>query len=195
MRRVVRFINPILMIKDLFLFLIIFIPIKGHCQNALHVDSTSFNNILGLDREQVYKAIDGKAWGGIIIGYVEPSDIPIMTWSFSVLKVNQEKIFTLVEILNDNDPEKENRFITRDQILISSSNPDHIVDIGCKVNGEGLYPNGRYMGLYLYQGKKTYSDIIKAWELDFENGKITEITTEGMECDPSFYSVPLDKDI
>jgi len=109
--------------------------------------------------------------------------------------VDQDKVFTLVEILNDNDPEIENRFITRDQILISSSNPDHIVDIGCEINGEGLYPNGRYMGLYLYQGKNTYSDIIKAWELDFENGKITEISTEGMICDPNYYSVPLDKDI
>lgn len=183
------------MIKALFLFFIILIPINGQCQNAIHIDSSSFNNILGLDREQVYKVIDGKEWGGTIIGYVEPSDIPIMSWSFTILKVDQDKVFTLVEILNDNDPEKEKRFITRDQILISSSNPDHIVDIGCEINGERLYPNGRYMGLYLYQGEKTYSDIIKAWELDFENGKITETSTEGMICDPSYYYVPLNKDI
>jgi len=183
------------MIKAFFLLLIILIPIKGQCQNAIQVDSTSFNNIIGLEREQAHKVMDGKSWGGIIIGYVEPSDVPIMTWSFSIIKVDQEKVFTLVEVLNDDNPEIENKFIIRDQLKISSSNPDHMVDIGCEINGEGLYPNGRYIGLYLYQGKRTYSDIIKAWEINFKKGKITEISTMGMKCDPSYYSVPLDKEI
>ena len=183
------------MSKILLYLLLLSIPVSGFSQSVIEIDSTSFNRIIGLEREQAHKEVNGKPWGGIVTGYVEPSEVPIMTWSFSVIEVDKEKVFTLVEILNDDDPQKKNKFLIRDQLMISSSNPDHLVDIGCKINGESLYPDGRYMGLYLYTGKETYTKIIKAWKIDFEKSQFIEISTEGMKCDPDYYSVPLDKEI
>lgn len=176
------------------LFIVLMTSGPGYSQD-FEIDSTSFEKLNGLEITKAEKELDSKSRSGIIIGWVEPSEVPIMTWAFSVFIVDQGKLFILEEVLNDETREKENQFIIRDQLMIATSNPNYIVELGCKVKGQDIYPKGNYMGMYESQENTKEEEIIKAWKMDFEKGRIIEISTEGVKCDSELFDVSLDKDI
>jgi hypothetical protein len=161
-----------------------------YSQDKVVVDSTSYNNLLGLERSDVKAKLNIDFLGGTVIGWVEPSPKPIITHIFSHANFDDKVIMILEKVIGSEDQSTENKFFAVDQLVISANDSEYYMSyLGCTINGQSFYPEGEIIALHKGNGEKIATNILKAWKADFQKNKFTEISKSNIQCnlDGTYY--------
>ena len=160
--------------------------VSGTCysQSDIIVDSTSYNNIIGMERSEAYEKLGVTYSGGTIIGWVEPSPIPVMTHSFDFATFDSKNIFMLMSVDDRSQQKMDSPSFIVDQMIINAANPDYRISyMGCTQNGQRYYPEGQIIAIYKYNGQKVVTDIAKAWKASFIENKFIEVSPNNIQCE------------
>jgi len=161
-----------------------------YSQDKVVVDSTSYNNLIGLERSEVKEQLNIDFLGGTVIGWVEPSPKPIMTHIFSYTSLDGKVFMILEKVIGSEDQNTENKFFAVDQLVISADGSEYYMSyLGCTINGQSFYPEGEIIALHNGDGEKKSTNILKAWKADFQKNKFTEISKSNIQCklDGTYY--------
>jgi hypothetical protein len=161
-----------------------------YSQGKIFIDSTSNNNLIGLERSEVLEKLKIDFFGGAVIGWVEPSPKPIMTHIFSYASVDDKVLMILEQVVGSEDQSIENKYFSVDQLVISVEGSNYYISyLGCNINGHVIYPEGEIIALHQGKSEEYATNIIKAWKADFQENKFIDISKNNIQCkmDGTYY--------
>lgn len=163
------------------IFLISFLnPSLSLGQAIIEIDSVTYDNIIGLQRETVLDTLKPITRSGGVIGEkFLATDKP--EYTIGVYQLKNGKLI-LVSKINWNVDKGESTIT--DQIFLEIEKPGYVVAYQmCWRN------NRRDSGIFTV-AKNDDADIlhniIQAWDIDFENGHIQQTSTKNIYCESMF---------
>jgi hypothetical protein len=156
----------------------------GYSQSDIHVDSTSYKHIVGMERSEVYSKYGITSSAGAIIGWVEPSPRPIMTHSISTASIQNNILVLLFYIDPTNEESMDRPFIVVDQMILKMPNRNYRLSyLGCSMSGISYYPKGEIIAVYQYTEEVIATNIEYAWLVSFGDNKFIEVSPGSVQCE------------